>query len=313
MLKKLLYSLGAFLTVSALASGSAHAATYSVTTGAYNGTVSAAKSVLREKSCSGLNWQKLTALSLAVAVWEGGGGSSSTDISPMILSRWDTWSGRSDGTNHYLYSFDNYGGDKRAHYNPGVGLWQLDTWADTAALNHRERALTSVGGKAVARYLRDGYCSGTNTLKRRLSGNWFACKNNKCYNTYLDMYNNGNLRVNKTSGTEWDGGITSHRCRYGNSGSTFSCHWYNERKSQGFMDKQDVNGVGARSPLATAFLTFTRSNTKRSIWLRSSGLGKEIRKTVDLNGSGRESRDWAEGTSLQVWKNGFWSTWGLSM
>ena len=79
------------------------------------------------------------------------------------------------------------------------------------------------------------------------------------------------------------------------------------------MDKQDVNGVGARSPLATAFLNFTRGNTKRSIWLRSSGLGKEIRKTVDLNGSGRESGDWVEGTSLQVWKDGRWSTWGLSM
>ena len=300
------------LSLAMLATGTSHAANYAVTEGAFNGTVYAAKTALEERSCSGLDWQKLTALSLSIAVWEGAGGSGSTAVSPMILSRWDTWSGRSDGTNHYLYSFDNYDDDKRAHWNPGVGLWQLDTWADTIALNHRERALTSVGGLAVTRYLRDSYCGGTDNLKRRLAGNWFACKDNTCYNTYIDMYNNGNLNVSLESGADWDGGVTARRCRYGSTGTSFSCYWFNENNSQGFMDKNDVDGVGARTPLAAAFLTFTYGNTKRAIWLQSSGLGKEIRKTVPRNGSGRESGDWAEGTSLQVFQNGYWSTWGIN-
>ncbi len=150
---------------------------YSVTTGAYNGTRNAAGVAINETTCSGLTKNRLAAMMLAIPVWEIADGSSSYDSSPMVLSRWDGWS---NPNNHELYSHAEYSSYKRAHWNPGVGLWQLDTWGDSLDLNHAQRANTNTGGLRVARYLRDGFCAGTSTLKARFNGNWFACRTDKC-------------------------------------------------------------------------------------------------------------------------------------
>ncbi|MDJ0770727.1 MAG: hypothetical protein QNJ12_18180 [Ilumatobacter sp.] len=297
---------------------SSAATTYNVTTGAYNGTRSAASTVVGEWTCSGLTTNRLAAIMLSIPVWEIAGGSSSTSSSPMTLSRWDGWS---SSKNRPLYSHTEYPSYKRAHWNPGVGLWQLDTWAATLHLNHGQRANARTGGLEVARYLRDGYCSGTSTLKSRLNGNWFGCRTDKCYNTYLSMYNSSNdsLRVNKTSGSQYDGGVTNRSCRWG-SGSSWTCYYYNTNAYEGYMDVTDPNGDGARTPLAAPFLSFTTSNIKRAAWLRgSTGYDKEIVKAARTTENARYSsvysstNGWYDWTSLQVWKctsSCWWSTWG---
>ncbi len=110
------------------------AATYSVTTGAYNGTRSAALTAINESGgCSGLTRNKLAALMLSIPVWEVAGGSRTTSVSPMTLSRWDGWSLRS--ANRNLYSHVEYSNYKRDHWNPALGIWQHDTCADTLKQN----------------------------------------------------------------------------------------------------------------------------------------------------------------------------------
>lgn len=289
---------------------------YSVTTGAYNGTRSAALTAVNERSCSGLTRNRLAAMMFAIPVWEIAGGSASYSSSPMVLSRWDGWS---NPNNRELYSHTEYPSYKRAHWNPGVGLWQLDTWGDTLDLNHGQRAHTRTGGLRVARYLRDGYCAGTSTLKSRFNNNWFACRWDKCWNTYNAIYkdNTDGLYVTKTSGGQWDGGVVSRSCRWG-TGSSWTCYLYDVELHQGSMDMNDPNGDGARTPLAIEFLSFTTSNVKRAAWLRgSSGYNKEIVKAVRTTEGARNSSlygdGWYDGTSLQVWKctsSCWWSTWG---
>jgi len=290
---------------------------YHVTTGAYNGTRYAASAAINESTCSGLTTNKLAAMMLAIPVWEIAGGSSTYDASPMVLSRWDGWS---NSANHSLYSHTEYSHYKRAHWNPGVGLWQLDTWSASLDLNHAQRASTSTGGLRVARYLRDGYCAGTSTLKARFNGNWYACRTDKCWNTYNAIYHDSNdsLYVTLTSGTDWDGGVQSRLCRWG-TGSSWTCYLYDVQLHQGQMDMSDPNGDGSRTPLAIQFLSFTTSSIKRAVWLRgSSGYDKEIIKAVRTSEGARQSslydNGWYDWTTLQVHDclggDCWWSTWG---
>lgn len=291
---------------------------YSVTTGAYNGTRNAAAAAKNEKTCPGLTQNRLAAMMLAIPVWEIAGGSASYDSSPMVLSRWDGWS---NPNNRPLYSHTEYPSYKRAHWNPGVGLWQLDTWGDTLDLNHAQRANTSTGGLRVARYLRDGYCAGTSTLKARFNGNWFGCRTDKCWNTYNAIYNatNDSLNVTLTSGSEWDGGVKTRSCRWGSSGTSFTCYLYDVNLHQGQMDTVDPNGDGARTPLAIQFLSLTTNSIKRAAWLQgSSGYDKEIVKAVRTTEGARNSslynNGWYDGTTLEVFKCSgstcWWATWG---
>lgn len=294
----------------------ANAATYDVTEGAYNGTRHAAQRALNEGGgCSGLTQNKLVALMLSVPVWEVAGGARGRSVSPMTLSRWDGWSLRTE--NRRLYSHVEYPSFKRAHWNPGIGMWQLDTWSSTLHLNHGERMDTNAGGIAVARYLRDGYCAGTTTVKSRLNNNWFACRWDKCWNTFNDMYIDASdsLDVNRTAGSEWDGGVSRRSCRWG-SGNSFACFWVNTNLRQGWMDTSDPNGDGARTPLAAGFLALSTSSGRRyAIWLRSSGLGKEIGKSVPTGQGARDGDNWYDGSSLEVYKCGasscWWSQWGI--
>jgi len=256
---------------------------------------------------------------LSIPVWEVAGGSTTYDSSPMVLSRWDGWSNPS---NRPLYSHTEYASYKRAHWNPGVGLWQLDTWANSLDLNHAQRANTSVGGLRVARYLRDGYCAGTSTLKSRLNATWYACRTDKCWNTYNDMYNasSDSLNITLTSGYQWDGGVSTKSCRWGSSGTPFTCYLYDVDVHEGQMDMADPNGDGARTPLAAGFMSFTTSNVKRAAWLRSTtGYDKEIVKAVKTTEGARHAtlynNGWYDWTSLQVYvcMSGlgcWWSTWG---
>lgn len=309
----------AALAVTLLAGTADASSTYSVTTGAYNGTRNAASNALNESSCSGLTTNRLTAIMLSIPVWEVAGGSATYASSPMALSRWDGWS---NPNNRPLYSHTEYSHYKRAHWNPGVGLWQLDTWGNSLDLNHAQRANTSVGGLRVARYLRDGYCAGTSTLRTRLNATWYACQGDACWDTYIDMYNSSSdtLNVTLTSGSQWDGGVATTSCRWGSSGSPFTCYIYDVDDHEGQMDMNDPNGDGSRTPLAAGFISLTTSNIKRAAWLRSTtGYDKEIVKAVRTTEGARNStlysNGWYDWTTLEVYvcESGlgcWWSTWG---
>ena len=289
-------------------------AQYSFTQGSVAGTKTAARKAIAQRTCAGLTENRLSAIMLSIPVWELGGGTATYNPSPMALSRGDTWA---SAKNRTLFSFGTQdddtaiaGDDRRAHWNPGVGLWQLDTNSSAKTLNHGDRMDTVTGGLGIARYLRDGYCNGVANLKLRLFNIWFACRtNDRCYNTYVNgLYTAAGDRLNVTqiAGSSTDGGgVLKTYCRFG-TGAEFVCSWVDTRLRQGSMNVGSPSGVilpagNGYTPLAAQFLAFNNAGLKYMAWLSTSGLGSEVIRSVSETLDARDpSAVWARGTNLEV-------------
>ena len=168
--------------------------------------------------------------------------------------------------NRPLYSESTRSGEPRAHWNPGVGLWQLDRMDKVRRLNHAERADITNGGLEVAKKLRYFYCR-----YRKVSGlgTWVACNakqgetKNRCVATYKEIYDemNDSLFVKPTSGTDVDGGIVERECRWGTDGDPMTCYIYDVNdRAQGSMDRRALSGgsgTNPLTPLAAPFISFT--------------------------------------------------------
>ena len=96
-----------------------------------------------------LTIDKLSALMLAVPVHE----LPYSSPSPMFLGRSDNL--YQNDENIWLYSNKTREVERRAHWHPGVGLWQLDIWGPVQALNHAERADIAKSGAEVAAHIRE--------------------------------------------------------------------------------------------------------------------------------------------------------------
>lgn len=119
-----------------LFAGQAYGAKYSFTKGTINGAKQAAKDILNNNGyCRSITQDKLTALMLSIPPWEILGGNATLGSpSPMVLGRGDTWAMYDNNgnqtprgkENERLYSDNDPDHFRRAHWNPGVGIWQLD-------------------------------------------------------------------------------------------------------------------------------------------------------------------------------------------
>lgn len=292
---------------------------YDIGIGPLQAVKAAAESNLGSNPNCGLTKNKLTALMTSIPYWELLGGDRTVAPSPMTLSRYDTWDLQS--ANHSLFSDGTFSGYKRAHWNPGVGLWQLDTFGPTLQLNHWRRIAPATGGGYIADYLREGWCNGTSSVKSRLNGTWFACQTDKCWNTFQEIYkaSDDSLVLNRRQGmTSWNGGLTTHSCRYG-SGSGFDCGYVNVNNIEGYALVGTPSGSSSTSgitPLAKPFMSFNRSGTKRAIWLEAStGWNTEYTRTADVDVNARYSGNWGHSTDLQVRRCSgtycYWSYLGL--
>jgi hypothetical protein len=287
------------LAVMLLPSGSARAATYRMTEGAYNGTRQAASDMLANHPNCGFTVNELAAVMLAIPVHEIAGGDSSVASSPMTLSRYDGWS---NTRNRPLYSDGTYDYFRRAHWNPGVGLWQLDTFDDTQKYSHAIRMGTGgAAAREVGNYLREAKCNGS--LGVALRNTWFACAYNMCWDTYQDMYVASDDRINKdlTPGTEYDEGVKDATCRFDPDYASFACNMIDvDNNAEGYAPTGDPTGEGDRTPLADRFYSFTRNDLKQAIWLRSgTGYDEERAKKVPVNNDAREVGNWSQSTGLQ--------------
>ena len=267
---------------------------YLVTRGAYEGTVLAAREALdgysndcTTRQYGALTLTRLVAIMLAIPVHEitdsqPAGmtpGEPPRPASPMTLSRWDGWD-KHGGKHNKLYSHGTYEDQKRAHWNPGVGLWQIDEFPLAMDLNHAERADTAIGGLIMARHVRDKFCEGTAEFKTSLRKTWHGCKPDpkipnddphKCFTTYLDIYvpatnsNPETLNITTMPGSDIDGGVQDRSCRWGPTGEIFDCYLYNVEKDagfrQGWLHDKDPYGEGGRTPLAAPFISFTDPDT----------------------------------------------------
>ena len=269
---------------------------YLVTRGAYEGTIEAAQMALdgynnacTNRQYGALTVTRLVAIMFAIPIHEITKDPNRA-VSPMTLSRWDGWY-VDNGKHRKLYSHWTLENHKRAHWNPGVNLWQIDEM--TLDLNHAERADTTIGGLLVARHLRDQYCAGTNALKDFLRDQWHGCKPDpkipnddpdKCYATYQRIYIRSfgsqpeTLNVRTVIGSDTDGGVQDRSCRWGPSGKIFDCYLYNVEEEagfrQGWLDDMDPFGRGARTPLAAPFISFTDpySDIMYAVFPRSTAL-----------------------------------------
>ena len=269
---------------------------YLVTRGAYEGTVEAAQVALEgyNNACttrqySPLTVTRLVAIMFAIPIHEIIEDPNKA-VLPMTLSRWDGWYA-DNGKHRQLYSHRTLENHKRAHWNPGVNLWQIDEM--TLDLNHAERADTTISGLIVARHLRDAFCRGTDDLKDFLREHWGGCEPDpdipdddpdKCYATYERIYipsfdsQRETLNVRTFVGSDTDGGVQDRSCRWGPSGKIFDCYLYNVEEEagfrQGWLDDKDPFGEGSRTPLAAPFISFTDpySDIMYAVFPRSTAL-----------------------------------------
>ena len=275
--------------------------TYCVTRGVYDAVVRAARKAttsptgavctqaqLTTSGRSQITPNMLASMMLAIPAWELNGGNTNRALSPLTLSRGDNMVNRtSDSNNIQLYSHMTLDGYKRAHWNPGVGLWQIDNFTESNAqvdalrYGHAERADVDKGGYEVAKYIRYRYCRGMNPFNR-----WVACSSSRCLTTHNARYSSATDRIQAETVeglTDPTGGIQQRLCRWGTTGPKMACYIYDLSLREGhvqntccppgttYSDPYTVN-YNPYTPEAAPFISFTDTDTytgkstKYAVW-----------------------------------------------
>jgi len=193
-------------------------------------------------------------------------------LSPMTLSRGDNMNHLnrdSDSHNLMLYSHMTLSGYKRAHWNAGVGLWQIDNFDEPAAqvdalkYGHAERADIDKGGYEVAKYIRYKYCKGEYALDR-----WVACDNGSCRIRHNNRYSttSDNFQVEIIEGlADPTGGVQERLCRWGAAGKEMVCYLYDLGLKEGYVKigccESGGGGTNPYTPEAAPFISFTDTTT----------------------------------------------------
>ena len=261
---------------------------YEVAPGVLNGILESARAALNARAdrlTCGLTVNKLAAYLLSVGhheIRKTEENSQSRHIfrprtparSAMALSRGDT-------TSDFMYSDGARNSTpKRAFFHPGVGWWQIDDQGSWPHLNHGERSQTGLGpdddeedsgGEAIAEMMAGKYCdlSGGDAEMQMLfeSNTWYGCQSGGCYASsgliYLDSSDDLYVTVSENRDDySTSGGITSHRCRWdvARAAEPVPCFFHDPTRGghEGWLSNwAPTNIVGATSPLAAPFISFT--------------------------------------------------------
>ena len=267
---------------------------YCVTRGVYDAVLDAAANAittptgalctsaqLTANGISQITQYRLASMMLAIPPWEINGGIMNIALSPMTLSRGDNMvNRRGDSNNIELYSHMTLDGYKRAHWNPGVGLWQLDEFklpdlhVDALRYGHAERAHVDTGGFEVAKYIRYQYCN-----DMPLFGPWYGCKPDSCQITHNARYSSvtGSFQVEIVEGlTDPTGGTQDRLCRWGTAGMKMVCYVYDLSSAEGAVPETCCifgtsysssyrRGYNPFTPEAAPFISFTDIDTYREM------------------------------------------------
>lgn len=186
-----------------------------------------------------------------------------------------------NSNNIQLFSHMTLGGYKRAHWNPGVGLWQLDNFeyptykVDALSFSHADRADVEKGAVEVAEYIRYRYCRGWNEFAA-----WNGCKEaDRCQSTHNARYSavTDSFQVEIVEGlTDSFGGVQERLCRWGTTGQTVECFLYDLGVKEGYVSivccPFGGSGVNVYTPEAAPFISFTDTetyadvSTKFAVW-----------------------------------------------
>ncbi|GAB3489103.1 hypothetical protein [Nocardiopsis coralliicola] len=245
---------------------------------------SAAADAASGAACS-VSADEATALTLA-PVWPEVAAGSTDAPSPMTLSRYDNQDGLYDPS-----------GRDGLFFNPGVGLWQLDS-AGMGAGNDAGQAIDAqwAAGK-VAPEIVDRYCSNVNGGSAPADARadawtpWHACDDGACE----DVYNRALDGVVADDGVGRYGGAEARRCFYGGSGH--DCLYVDPAAAQG-TDWWTRPDAGA-SPVPRPFYVLTSGDSEVRAWIADdSGAGTTVTATRPLGSNARTSLSWSDTDAL---------------
>ncbi|MGW9348803.1 hypothetical protein [Nocardiopsis flavescens] len=233
-----------------------------------------------------------TATALALApVWAEVVAGTMATPSPMTLSRYDTQPGLYDPA-----------GREGLFFNPGVGLWQMDS----AGLGSRNTAGEAIDSRwvsaTVVPYIVGRYCTALNggsaapAARAAAWRDWNACADGDCDTAFWRAVNNG---IGADPSVDRHGGAQPRTCAYG--GATYDCL---------FVDVADAQGAtwwaapgGGRSPVPHPFYVLRTeaggASQEVRVWLaQDSGHGVHVSVTRPFGADARTSLTWSDGDGL---------------
>ncbi|WP_017609177.1 hypothetical protein [Nocardiopsis xinjiangensis] len=240
-------------------------------------------------SC-GISAKEATAMSLA-PVWPEVLTGTMDTPSPMTLSRFDNQEGLYDPA-----------GRDGLFFNPGVGLWQMDS-AGLGTGNTAGEAIDSAWvSDLVVPYIVDKYCGalngGSSAPDARASAwsDWNACAGGECDTAYWRAFNDG---VTADENVGRYGGAQPRTCEY--RGGTYDCLFVDIANAQG-ADWWAAPGAG-RSPLPHPFYVLRDDSGGSTEEVRvflgeDSGHGTDVTATRPFGGDARDSLTWTDGRGL---------------
>nr|WP_106581176.1 hypothetical protein [Murinocardiopsis flavida] len=230
-----------------------------------------------------------TALTLA-PTWPEVASGSPEAPSPMTLSRYDNQQGLYDPQ-----------GREGLFFNPGVGLWQLDS-AGLGANNGADGAIDAQDAAGmVAPYIVGKFCDAVNggaapAAARATSWtDWHACDEGACEDTYLRALEG----VQADDGVGRYGGAEVRTCTF--EGAEYECLHVDTAKAQG--ENWWADPGGGRSPVPKPFYVFTRdvggtTHEVRSWLAEDSGAGTHVTVSRPFGGNARDSLTWNDGPGV---------------
>ncbi|MDP5274006.1 hypothetical protein [Chengkuizengella axinellae] len=255
---------------------------------------------------SELNKYELATLAIVVTYYEAGNENSDDAPSPMAVSR-------GDGNNAALWSFNDYSTSNpyvRAHWNPGIGLWQIDdfSWAGESATHERINTETSAT-IAVDRLAANWYkVDGTFDYNREYAWkDWYGCKNTtwainlpRCENLFDDLYNENQINISLDPTVSRTGGmISDSSCKVGetiNYYESVPCYYVDMENIEGStVGYTNDNGGGNQNPKPLPFYNFTLSYYEYRSWLKyETGYNIDIDAIRILGENSREGLEWRD-------------------
>lgn len=212
--------------------------------------------------------------------------------SPMTLSRYDDQTSLADPEQRA----------KGLFFNPGIGIWQLDS----AGLGAKETAGTAIDSSAAAAtmapHVVDKYCSaingGSSESEARASAwdAWHACDSGACEDVYQRLTSEG---VTKDDGVDRYGGAEMRKCTF--EGAEHDCLYVDPSAAQGQDAWTSPDYGPAPVPAPFYVFTYTEAGVDYEVryWLKGdSGASADVSASRELGVDARSELSWAEESSL---------------
>lgn len=212
--------------------------------------------------------------------------------SPLTLSRYDDQVSLADPKQRSEALF----------FNPGVGMWQLDSAGLGADVTAADAIDASAAADRVAPHVVDRYCSainaGANAADARASawGVWHACGSGACEDVFQRLRSDGLVEV---GGVGRYGGAERRVCSF--EGVRYDCLHVAPSKARG-ENAWTVEHYGP-APVPAPFYVFTYTEGGRRYEVRywdraDSGAVSDVSASRELGTDARERLSWSAESAL---------------